>query len=142
MGADAVKAAQGLVAAEQNFNPFVVHVPSICSDPTLPTTPILRGIVPLVDPAVGGSALENQNSAASLKNAFSAAGISVAQVMAAHGFSNFTTKDLAGNVGAAPGGSVAVASSNPDVVSSSAEANSNSSEPEILPCACTLLTPI
>jgi hypothetical protein len=100
-----VKAAQGLVAAEQNFNPFVVSIPSICSDPTLPTTAILRGIVPLVDPAVGGSALENVNQAASLMAPFVATGMSVAQVMAAHGFSNFTTKDLAGNVGQAPAAS-------------------------------------
>jgi hypothetical protein len=118
MGADAIKAAQGLVAAEQNFNPFLVHIPSICSDPTLPTTAVLRGIVPLVDPAVSGSALENSNSAASLQKAFDATGMSVAQVMAAHGFSNFTTKDLAGNVGTAPGGGaapVSIAASSPAV---------------------------
>jgi hypothetical protein len=126
-GADAVKAAQGLVAAEQNFNPFVVSIPSICSDPTLPKTEILRGIVPLVDPAVGGSALENANQAASLKVPFVATGMSVAQVMAAHGFSNFTTKDLAGNVGQAPpagsGGAVApvAASSAQDATASPAE---------------------
>jgi hypothetical protein len=105
-GADAVKAAQGLVAAEQNFNPFAVSIPSICSDPTLPKTEILRGIVPLVDPAVGGSALENANQAASLKAPFPATGMSVAQVMASQGFTNFTTKDLAGNVDKAPAAAV------------------------------------
>ncbi|KAF4636201.1 hypothetical protein G7Y89_g1896 [Cudoniella acicularis] len=101
LGSGAIPAAIGLVAAEQNFNPFVVSIPTICSDPTLPTTEALRGIVPLVDPSVGGSALENSNSATSKTTPFNAAGLSVAQVMAAQGFSNFTTKDAAGNVGAA-----------------------------------------
>lgn len=120
MGADAVKAAQGLVAAEQNFNPFVFNIPSICSDPTLPVNAVLRGIVPLIDPAVGGSAHENANSAASLQTAFNAAGMSVAQVMSAQGFSNFTTKDLAGNVGTAPG--IAPSSSAAPVQSGSTDA--------------------
>jgi hypothetical protein len=103
MGADAVKAAQDFVAAEQNFNPFVQNIPTICSDPTLPTTAVLRGILPLIDPAVGGSTLANQLSAQSLVTPFDATGLSVAEVFVNAGFSNFTTKDLAGNVGAAPG---------------------------------------
>jgi len=125
MGADAIKTAQGLVAAEQNFNPFVVHIPSICSNPTLSVNAVLRGIVLLVDPAVGGSTLENSNSAASLLKAFNAAGMSVAQVMAARGFPNFTTKDLAGNFGTASGGGAAagtVAASSAAVVASSSTA--------------------
>jgi hypothetical protein len=103
MGADAVKAAQDFVAAEQNFNPFVQNIPTICSDPTLPTTAVLRGILPLIDPAVGGSTLANQLSAQSPVTPFDATGLSVAEVFVNAGFSNFTTKDLAGNVGAAPG---------------------------------------
>ncbi|TAQ84815.1 hypothetical protein B7494_g6860 [Chlorociboria aeruginascens] len=86
----AIAAARGLVAAEQNFNPFVVSIPSICSDPTLPTTVALRGVVPLIDPAVGGEALENANSNTSIVTPFDATGLSVAQVMVAQGFSNFT----------------------------------------------------
>ncbi|CAK7230795.1 hypothetical protein SBRCBS47491_007707 [Sporothrix bragantina] len=86
----AVAAARGLVAAEQNFNPFVVSIPSICSDPTLPVSAQLRGVVPLIDPAVGGSDLENANSATSVATPFDATGLSVAQVMIAQGFSNFT----------------------------------------------------
>lgn len=97
-----IAAARGLVAAEQNFNPFVVSVPSICDDPTLPTTQELRGVVPLVDPAVGGSDTENANQATSLTTPFDATGLSVAQVMAAQGFSNFTTKAADGTVGTAP----------------------------------------
>jgi hypothetical protein len=92
----AIAAARGLVAAEQNFNPFVVSIPSICSDPTLPTTLALRGVVPLIDPAVGGEALENANSAKSIVTPFDATGLSVAQVMIAQGFSNFTAVALDG----------------------------------------------
>ncbi|KAF3764226.1 hypothetical protein M406DRAFT_234379, partial [Cryphonectria parasitica EP155] len=84
-----ISAAAGVVAAEQNFNPFVVNIPSICGDATLPTTAALRGIVPLVDPAVGGSNTENANSATSLKTPFTNTDLSVAGVMSAQGFSNF-----------------------------------------------------
>lgn len=96
LGDGALAAAQGLVAAEQNFNPFATDVPSICGDPTLPTTAALRGIVPLVDPAVDGSDVENANSAASLTNPFDATGLSVADVMAANGFTNLNVKGGAG----------------------------------------------
>ncbi|KAH9217683.1 hypothetical protein DL95DRAFT_406390 [Leptodontidium sp. 2 PMI_412] len=94
--AEAVAAARGLVAAEQNFNPFVVSIPSICSDPTLPKSAELRGVVPLIDPAVGGQDIENANSAKSIVTPFDATGLSVAQVMIAQGFSNFTAVDAAG----------------------------------------------
>lgn len=93
----AIAAARGLVAAEQNFNPFLVSIPSICSDPTLPTTAALRGVVPLIDPAVVGEVLENANSKKSITTPFPADGLSVAQVMVAQGFSNFTAVDQAGN---------------------------------------------
>ncbi|RAO73859.1 uncharacterized protein BHQ10_009871 [Talaromyces amestolkiae] len=103
----AIAAARGLVAAEQNFNPFVVSIPSICSDPTLPTTAALRGVVPLIDPAVVGQDIENANSNSSKTTPFDATGLSVAQVMVAHGFSNFTavaqdgTKVAASDLGTA-----------------------------------------
>ncbi|KAE8447064.1 hypothetical protein EG329_011199 [Mollisiaceae sp. DMI_Dod_QoI] len=96
-----IAAARGLAGAEQNFNPFVVSVPSICSDASLPATAELRGVVPLVDPAVGDSSIENANAATSLITPFNADGLSVADVMIANGFSNFTTKALDGTVGAA-----------------------------------------
>ncbi|KAI0018576.1 hypothetical protein F4780DRAFT_781262 [Xylariomycetidae sp. FL0641] len=74
-----IAAARQLVAAEQNFNPFTVSVPAICGDAALPATPALRGIVPLVDPAVAGADVENANSAASLKTPLdAAAGLSAA----------------------------------------------------------------
>ncbi|RFU76504.1 hypothetical protein TARUN_5751 [Trichoderma arundinaceum] len=101
----AVAAARGLVAAEQNFNPFVVNIPSICSDPTLPKSAELRGVVPLIDPAVIGSDLENKNADASKTKPFSANGLSVAQVMVQNGFSNFTAVALDGSKQAVSGGS-------------------------------------
>ncbi|KAF4893864.1 hypothetical protein CGCVW01_v014099 [Colletotrichum viniferum] len=99
--AEVLDAAKGLVAAEQNFNPFAVSVPNICGDASLPATEALRGIVPLVDPAVTGSDTENANSDASKATPFDATGLSVADVMKAQGFSNFTTAGAAGgNAGA------------------------------------------
>ena len=99
-----IAAAAALVAAEKNFNPFAVSIPSICSDATLPATEALRGIVPLVDPAVTGSDVENANSATSLKTPFNANGLSVADVAKANGFSNFT---LQGSDGSTQTGSAA-----------------------------------
>ena len=48
-GVDAVAAlaaAKALVAAEKNFNPFAVSIPTICDNPALPASIQLRGIVP------------------------------------------------------------------------------------------------
>ncbi|EWY95609.1 hypothetical protein FOYG_04602 [Fusarium oxysporum NRRL 32931] len=104
-------AAIGLVAAETNFNPSAVDRPFVCADPSLPATAALRGIVPLVDPAVDGAATENANSATSVTTPFDAAGLSQAEVMIAQGFSTFTAVgangdqvQLGGQDGAAAGG--------------------------------------
>ncbi|KAJ6779962.1 hypothetical protein PWT90_03340 [Aphanocladium album] len=99
----AVAAARGLVAAEQNFNPFVVSVPSICADKSLPKSPELRGVVPLVDPSVAGADVENSNAAKSKLNPFVATGLSVADVMQQNGFSNFTSVLADGTKQATPG---------------------------------------
>ncbi|RAL60314.1 hypothetical protein DID88_000090 [Monilinia fructigena] len=114
-----ISAARGLVAAEQNFNPFVVSVPNICSDPTLPTTAALRGVVPLVDPAVGGSDEENANSKTSVVTPFDADRLSVRGGDGCTGFSNFTTTDAEGNKGT-PSGSASVAGSSNSTTSSPA----------------------
>ncbi|CZR55005.1 related to circumsporozoite protein precursor [Phialocephala subalpina] len=123
----AIAAARGLVAAEQNFNPFVVSIPSICSDPTLPTTAALRGVVPLIDPAVGGEAVENANSNTSIITPFNADGLSVAQVMVAQGFSNFTAVDVAGNKQAASalGTSASASTSSSNSTSNSASVSNS-----------------
>ncbi|KAH8747922.1 hypothetical protein F5882DRAFT_454873 [Hyaloscypha sp. PMI_1271] len=93
LGDGALEAAIGLVAAEQNFNNFNVDIPSICSDPTLPTSEALRGITPLIDPGVLGSDIANALSASSKTAPLNAVGLSVAEVLVANGFSNFTAED-------------------------------------------------
>ncbi|KAI0595556.1 hypothetical protein F4775DRAFT_367341 [Biscogniauxia sp. FL1348] len=120
-----ITAAQKLVGAEQNFNPFAVSVPNICGDASLPATEALRGIVPLVDPAVTGSDTENANSQQSLQTPFDAAGLSVADVMKAQGFSNFTIAGAAASTGAS-NGNAANAGSNSSAATSSAAAASAS----------------
>lgn len=97
------------MAAEQNFNPFVVSIPSICSDATLPATAELRGVVPLIDPAVTGSDVENANSKTSLTAPFDASGLSVADIMAAQGFSNLTAVAADGTKAAAGGAAAGAA---------------------------------
>jgi len=135
----AIAAALGLVAAEQNFNPFVVSIPSICSDPTLPTTPALRGVVPLIDPAVGGEQIENANSNSSKITPFNADGLSVAQVMVANGFSNFTAVAIDGTSQAASAlGTSASADSNGTSEASVSTAASNS----ISSCGATTLVTV
>ncbi|KAL9109777.1 MAG: hypothetical protein Q9227_005646 [Pyrenula ochraceoflavens] len=125
-GDDAVKAARDFVAAEQNFNPFTTSTPTICDDPTLPTNALIRGVIPLVDPAVQGSDVENAASAQSVTTPFAADGMSVAQVMAAQGFSNFTTKDAAGNAGAAGAAGSAGSASGTGAASSAGAASTGS----------------
>ncbi|KAI1647082.1 uncharacterized protein F4817DRAFT_338394 [Daldinia loculata] len=115
-----IAAAQNLVASEQNFNPFVVSVPSICGDASLPATEELRGIVPLVDPAVTGSDVENANSETSLQSPFDATGLSVAEVMTAQGFSNFTVKGAAASSNANNGNNNSNNGNNNNASSSSA----------------------
>jgi hypothetical protein len=88
----------GLVAAEQNFNPFAVSIPSICADASLPASAELRGVTPLIDPAVVGADIAIQLSATSIQTPFDATGLSVAEVLIAQGFSNFTAKDASGAV--------------------------------------------
>ncbi|RPA92914.1 hypothetical protein L873DRAFT_1708098 [Choiromyces venosus 120613-1] len=96
-GAGALNAAKALVQAEKNFNPFAVNIPSVCSDPTLPATQGLRGIIPLIDPAVAGSDAVNTASAASLNTPVAANGKSVADLLTDIGFSSFTAQDAARN---------------------------------------------
>ncbi|EXJ62298.1 hypothetical protein A1O7_02732 [Cladophialophora yegresii CBS 114405] len=103
-GADAVAAAIGIVAAEKNFNPFAQSIPNICSDPTLPATDILRGITPLIDPAVVGSDIANALSASTQANPLDATGKSVADLLAENGFTNFTAQAADGTTSAVNAG--------------------------------------
>jgi hypothetical protein len=70
--------------------------------------------VPLIDPAVGGSDIENANSADSIVTPFDAAGLSVADVMIAQGFSNFSVNgvDQSGAAAAVGAGAAAAAADN------------------------------
>lgn len=140
----AIAAARGLVAAEQNFNPFLVSIPSICSDPTLPKTPQLRGVVPLIDPAVVGEEIENKNANISKVTPFEADGLSVAQVMVAHGFSNFTAVAVDGTKQAATSLSTtasASSSNSSDAVSEPSAAAAVSSAATSSPAAASALPP-
>ncbi|KIW76304.1 hypothetical protein Z517_11050 [Fonsecaea pedrosoi CBS 271.37] len=104
-GADAIAAAIGIVAAEKNFNPFVQSIPTICDDPTLPATDVLRGITPQIDPAVVGSDIANALSATTRVTPLDATGKSVADLLAENGFTNFTAQSATGATSAAPAGS-------------------------------------
>ncbi|KAL1630464.1 hypothetical protein SLS56_004864 [Neofusicoccum ribis] len=125
-GADAVAAAIGMVAAEKNFNPFAQDIPTICNDPTLPATEQLRGITPLIDPAVGGADVANALSAQTQGAPLDATGLSIADLLSQNGFSNFTTQDAAGNAGDAPAAAAAAdtgaASADADAADSGAAA--------------------
>ncbi|ETI23838.1 hypothetical protein G647_05644 [Cladophialophora carrionii CBS 160.54] len=106
-GADAIAAAIGIVAAEKNFNPFAQSIPTICSDPSLPATDILRGITPLIDPAVVGSDIANALSASTQANPLDATGKSVADLLAENGFTNFTAQAADGTTSAVDAGGAA-----------------------------------
>ncbi|KAI8843140.1 hypothetical protein BC829DRAFT_401143 [Chytridium lagenaria] len=57
-----IDAAMDLVAAERNFNPVNADArDTICTDPAFPSNPILRGIVPKVDPRTAAPGSNNQN---------------------------------------------------------------------------------
>lgn len=135
-------AAIGMVAAEQNFNPFNTDQPTICSDPTLPTSAALRGITPLVDPDVEGADVANALSNQTRANPLDATGLSVADLLQQNGFTKFATKDSNGNAGAAgdanagaanaasasASGTAAAATAAADVSSSSTSCNTNADQ--------------
>ncbi|KAK7894235.1 hypothetical protein LTR67_005993 [Exophiala xenobiotica] len=133
-GADAIAAAIGIVAAEKNFNPFAQSIPTICDDPTLPATDVLRGITPLIDPAVVGSDVANALSAQTKVTPLDATGKSVADLLAGNGFTNFTTQDAAGNTGAAPSGDAAVSDAGAATAAASTEAAAASTTAAVVVC--------
>ncbi|KAG0128109.1 hypothetical protein HOY82DRAFT_460591, partial [Tuber indicum] len=91
-GVGALDAAKALVQAEKNFDPFAVDIPSICSDPTLPATQGLRGIIPLIDLAIVGADAVNVASTASLDTPVVVEWKSVADLQTDIGFTNFTAQ--------------------------------------------------
>jgi hypothetical protein len=124
--AEVLSAAIALVAAEKNFNNFVQSIPTFCDDASLPATAALRGIVPKVDPSVGGSDVENANSAKSVTTPFDATGLSVADVVKAQGVTNFTTQGVAGAASSAAAPPPAAASTAAAAVVAAASSGSSS----------------
>jgi hypothetical protein len=106
-GADAIAAAMGLVAAEKNTNPFANgNVQNVCGDASLPATPELRGITPLIDPAVDVNGDAAALSAKSLAAPLAADGMSVFDIMSAAGLGDLVVAQAAAG-GAAAGGAAA-----------------------------------
>ena len=103
-GADAIAAAMGLVAAEKNTNPFANgNVQNVCGDASLPVTPELRGITPLIDPDVDVNGDAAALSAQSLGAPLNADGMSVFDLMEAAGLGDLVVAQ-GGAGGAAAGG--------------------------------------
>lgn len=106
-GADAIAAAIGMVTAEKNTNPFANNnTQNVCGDPTLPATAELRGITPLIDPAVdvnGDAAALSKSSAA---KPLTADGLSVFDLMSQAGLGSLVVSQQAAG-GAAAGGAAA-----------------------------------
>ncbi|KAF2628540.1 hypothetical protein BU25DRAFT_37804 [Macroventuria anomochaeta] len=103
-GADAIAAAIGLVTAEKNTNPFANNnVQNVCSDPSLPATAELRGITPLIDPAVDINGDAAALSASSAANPLAADGLSVFDLMSQAGLGDLVVSQAAGANAAAGG---------------------------------------
>jgi hypothetical protein len=96
-----------MVTAEKNTNPFANgNVQNVCGDASLPATPELRGITPLIDPDVdvdGAAAALSQSSAGS---PLAADGLSVFDLMDQAGLGDLVTAQ-GGAGGAAAGGAAA-----------------------------------
>ncbi|KAL1592674.1 hypothetical protein SLS60_011090 [Paraconiothyrium brasiliense] len=121
-GADAIAAAIGMVTAEKNTNPFANNnTQNVCGDATLPATPELRGITPLIDPAVDANgavaALSKQTAGAPLD----ATGKSVFDLLSDAGFGDLVVSQAAAG-GAAAGGN---ANANAGNANQNGNANAN-----------------
>jgi hypothetical protein len=94
----------GMVTAEKNTNPFANgNAQNVCGDASLPVTPELRGITPLIDPDVdadGAAAALSKSSAAA---PLTADGLSVFDLMDQAGLGDLV-KAQGGAGGAAAGG--------------------------------------
>jgi hypothetical protein len=124
-------------------NPFNSQTPSVCSDPTLPTTLALRGITPLVDPGFNDSSVANALSAKSKSSPLDATGKSILDLMQEGGVVNVEGQDLSGAVTAASGSGSAASAEDSSASSaqdssaqdSSAQDSSASSDSSAAPAA-------
>ena len=128
-GADAIAAAQGLVAAEKNTNPFAGgNAQNVCGDPSLPATAELRGITPLIDPAVDVNGAAAALSKQTLSAPLNADGMSVFDLMSANGLGDLVVSQAAAG-GAAAGGAAAggnaASGNNQQAASGNNNANNN-----------------
>ncbi|PVI04735.1 hypothetical protein DM02DRAFT_585764 [Periconia macrospinosa] len=106
-GADALAAAIGMVTAEKNTNPFAGgNAQNVCGDASLPATQELRGITPLIDPAVDTDGGVAALSASSAQTPLDATGKSVFDLLDEAGFGNLVVSQAAAG-GAAAGGAAA-----------------------------------
>lgn len=116
-----------MVTAEKNTNPFANNnTQNVCSDPTLPATAELRGITPLIDPAVdvdGAVAALSKQTAASPLNAD---GLSVFDLLVQAGFGDLV-KGQAAAGGAAAGNANGNANANANA-NGNANGNANASK--------------
>ncbi|KAK8162347.1 hypothetical protein BKA80DRAFT_301802 [Phyllosticta citrichinensis] len=123
-GADSLKAAIGMVAAEKNFNNNRGSgLPAVCGEPALPQTPQLRGITPLIDPEVLNAQVANQLSAKTEAAPIDARGMSIADLMVANGFTQFVRESLDGTTTSSQNQNPAPASNNPNVNPNAANPN-------------------
>ncbi|OAL48956.1 hypothetical protein IQ07DRAFT_644971 [Pyrenochaeta sp. DS3sAY3a] len=104
-GADALAAAIGLVTAEKNTNPFANgNVQNVCGDATLPVTPELRGITPLIDPDVDVGGAVAALSASSAANPLDATGLSIFDLLDQAGLGDLVVSQAAAGGAAAGAG--------------------------------------
>ena len=102
-GADALAAAIGMVTAEKNTNPSANgNAQKVCADPALPATEALRGITPLIDPAVDVNGDVAALSASTQASPLDATGLSVFDLLVDAGFGDLVVAD--GGAGGATGG--------------------------------------
>lgn len=117
-----------MVTAEKNTNPFANgNAQNVCGDASLPATAELRGITPLIDPAVdttGGVAALSKSSAAS---PLDATGKSVFDLLSDAGFGDLVVSQAAAG-GAAAGGAAAGGAANNGNAQQNAGNNANNNQ--------------
>lgn len=91
-----------MVVAEKNVNPFNSQTPVVCSDPSLPTSEILRGRTPLVDPDFDDADIANALSAQTKANPIDATGKSILDLLLEAGVKNVAGQAADGAAAAAP----------------------------------------
>ena len=133
-----IDVAREFTNAEKNFNPFAKAGPAagprFCDDPSLPASAELKGILPLVDPAMEGAAAANQKATDTLTQAKGGAtldngGKSIQQQMLDIGFTSFFVGDTFPQKAGATPAPAAAAASPPPANDPNAQANAQTPPP-------------